>query len=509
MFYFPTTGAYARRITLLGLDDSYFALRRNVCLHMSQPDVRAEPVLTPGDSDAPDGKAAHFYGTVLYDQGKYRMWYEGMSIGANPDMPAEEWAALQQRPGLQHLMMGPICYAESEDGIHWVKPNLGQLKFKGNTDNNALNLPDAIIHCPTVIKDDEDPNPDRRYKMVYQYYLHTESIQNMPTMRTATSADGIHWTAGPRGLIEEFVEHCSFYKYNGYYIVNGQTNEPWRKGEGGAPRGRQGFVYISADFEHWLQESAESFALPEPHDPGQRGYLPQYHYDQVHLGTAPIGYGHMAVGLYCIWHNQEPFAAISGDFGLVLSDDGIRFREPVKGHLFLPSEASPVTALPDRTYPTVLCQANGIVNVGDETRIYHGRWRNTWQDVDSYYAEVALAVLPRDRWGAIKINPNRTEGSLLSAPIKLPRHAFEWRINADGVSGIRIELTDEKFQPLPEFSGEHCGTVLCDGLEERMMWPRGSMERLVDQTVRIRIIMNRDEQTEPAFYGLYGVMLSE
>jgi hypothetical protein len=42
----------------------------------------------------------------------------------------------------------------------------------------------------------------------------------------------------------------------------------------------------------------------------------------------------------------------------------------------LASADSPVTPLPDRTCPTILCQANGILNVSKETRIYHGRWRN-------------------------------------------------------------------------------------------------------------------------------------
>ena len=327
-------------------------------------------------------------------------------------------------------------------------------------------------------------------------------------MRTAVSPDGIRWTAGPRGLLDEFVEHSSFYKYNGYYIVNGQTNEPWRKGEGGAPRGRQGFVYISPDFEHWLKESAESFALPEPIDPGERGLHKAY--DQVHLGTAPLVYGNVAVGLTCIWRNRETFTDISGDFALVLSDDGIRFREPVKGHVYLHAEDSPVTGVPEKPYNTVLCQSNGILNVGDETRIYYGRWRNAWLPhgalSEDYYGEVALSVLPRDRWGSLEVDPGKEQGSVWSAPVTLPAEAFELRINADGTSGIRVELSDERFRLLPGYSGNDSGFVRQDGLDSPIVWPGEHPGELAGQTVRIRLRLERSDLVEPKLYAVYGVV---
>lgn len=508
MFTFPSTGIKTDRAVLFGMDDSYFPFRKNVSLHFNKPQVRKEPVLAPSsDPNAPDSIAAQFYGTVLHEGGKFRMWYVGMSLGMNPDMPPEDREWLKKRPALQRLMMGPICYAESDDGLHWVKPNLGQLKFRGSVHHNAIDLPDTLIHCPTIIKDEQDPDPNRRYKMVYQYYIHTESSRNAPTMRTATSPDGIRWTAGPRGLVREFVEHCSFYAYNGYYIVNGQSIEPYRRGEGGAPRGRQGFVHISPDFEHWLQESAESFALPEPQDPRQRGMTKIY--DQVHLGTAPLVYGNVAVGLYCIWHHREPFADISGDFGLVLSDDGIRYREPVKGHVYLHAGESPATPVPGKQLQTVLCQSNGILNVGDETWIYHGRWRNAWRPegdlTEDYYGEVALAILPRDRWGSLNVYPDQTEGSVWSVPMVLPEGKFEWRLNAEDAAGIRIELSDERFQLITEFSGSNSGFVRQDGFDSVVEWPGGELTQLSGRQVRVRVHLEKTERINPRLYAVYGV----
>ena len=49
--------------------------------------------------------------------------------------------------------------AESDDGINWTKPSLGQKEFKGSRDNNALDFPGRQTYGASVIKDEEDPEP--------------------------------------------------------------------------------------------------------------------------------------------------------------------------------------------------------------------------------------------------------------------------------------------------------------------------------------------------------------
>ena len=230
---------------------------------------------------ATDYVATHFYGTVLQDGGKFRMWYYG--------------AGWVPKPG-EAIQEGPICYAESEDGIHWTKPHLGQVEYKGSRDNNAIALPDSQTEGAFIIKDDDDPDASRRYKMVYE---NLPGHRRFMSVRMATSPDGIHWTAGPDAPISEGLEPCAFYKYKGLYYINAQF-APSGVSEGGHKAGRQGFVWVSPDFEHWLQESGESFLLPEPANPDARG-LDQPG-DQVHLGVAPINLGNVLVGLYCQWH---------------------------------------------------------------------------------------------------------------------------------------------------------------------------------------------------------------
>jgi hypothetical protein len=105
-FLFPTTGVKTERnAVLLAIDDASLPLKRNLCCYLSKPKVRREPVLTPSRENplAPGYLAAHFYGTVLFDQGKFRMWYYPCHLGRNPDWLTTEQSPVTPVPGKQSL----------------------------------------------------------------------------------------------------------------------------------------------------------------------------------------------------------------------------------------------------------------------------------------------------------------------------------------------------------------------------------------------------------------------
>ena len=476
-------------MVLLAIDDHALPFRRHLTYYLSKPDVRREPVLVPSADrpSAPDRVAAHFYGTVLHDEGRFRIWY---------------YAKNEERA--KPLESSMICYAESDDGVHWTKPALGQKGVGGGSDNNALDCPGRQTYGPCVIRDDEDPDPDRRYKMVYNPVQEEGPVagrfgQPVSTLGTATSPDGLHWTVGSAWPIDVFAEQSSLFKHGGMYYVHGQGI--FRGGgEGGSEHGRQGYVWVSPDFDEWVQGWAEGFTLPEPRDPSRRGY--EFHYDQVHLGVGAASFGNVQVGLYGLWHQtnaRQVGSGTSGDLGLVVSNDGIHFREPVKGS----RHDSPATPAPGKDYNTILCQYNGVLNVGDETRIYHGRWRNAGLSED-YYAEVALATLPRDRWGALGLYPDQSEGWVWSAPITMPEGRPEILLNADHPEWMSVEVSDDRFRLVPEFSGENNGTPQAEkGLEAPVRWPAGDLSRLTGQSLRFRIHLKKEGHREPRLFAAY------
>lgn len=140
----------------------------------TKPGIHPEPVLEP--SSVVDGAGTTVYGTVLYDQGMYRMWYQGTP---------KDWGGWN---------METICYAESDNGIDWRKPNLGLVDYPGqDKDNNLINIPG---HSMTVFVDPDAP-PSHRYRgTLCSGQCHEGSRpENLETygFYTVHSADGLSW----------------------------------------------------------------------------------------------------------------------------------------------------------------------------------------------------------------------------------------------------------------------------------------------------------------------------
>ena len=110
------------------------------------------------------------YATFLYDEGRYRCWYEPYYM---------QDGILAQRE---------IAYAESDDGICWRKPMLGLTTFNGSRENNLVDLGTrGWAHGQSVMKDPIAP-PEARYKMV------SCGCDPERALATAVSPDGLHWS---------------------------------------------------------------------------------------------------------------------------------------------------------------------------------------------------------------------------------------------------------------------------------------------------------------------------
>ncbi|MEF9438614.1 MAG: hypothetical protein L0922_07765 [Candidatus Mariimomonas ferrooxydans] len=153
-------------------------------------------------------------------------------------------------------------------------------------------------------------------------------------------------------------------------------------------------------------------------------------------------------------------------------------------------------------------KGNGILNVGDKTLIYHDRWLNA-EDANGvieahYSSEIALATIDRDRWGSYRVDPGHEDGEIWTTPIRLPDKPCDIVINADDAAGINVEISDERFSLLEEFSSENAARPVDEGgLDCRMQWPKGNFAALCGKTVRLRINMQRKGSIDPHLYALY------
>lgn len=131
-----------------------------------KPLLYPEPVMRP---EMPwEGTSLSFYGTVLRIGEAWRMYY----TTASPDFRAA------------------MCVADSTDGFHWTRPELGIHEFRGSKRNNIV-----LTHCRCVsVYYDAD---DEEYP--FRTMVHrgpSKTGHPVYGMYEAVSKDGYHWTEG-------------------------------------------------------------------------------------------------------------------------------------------------------------------------------------------------------------------------------------------------------------------------------------------------------------------------
>ena len=98
----PQTGIeIGKQTMLLPIDTVSLPFRRRLGLYMTRPEVRLEPVLGPDgrDPNTPDNMCAHFYGTVLHEEGPF----EGnTACGIMPNT----WGVTRTEPKKKAKLMG-------------------------------------------------------------------------------------------------------------------------------------------------------------------------------------------------------------------------------------------------------------------------------------------------------------------------------------------------------------------------------------------------------------------
>ena len=281
----------------------------------------------------------------------------------------------------------PMCYAESTDGINWTKPELGLVDLHGNKRNNICLIegePYSLTRVNdflSVLYEPEDPDPARRYKAVFIAHVPYDDIRGgmsaigikekrIGSTICATSADGLRWKVvgdRPANAAGERFEVSGLYRFGNFYYTTGQLISPWAWRPDGSDVGRVMMAYRSPDFQHWSQAKALSFARP-----GQL-ITPPITGQQTHMGAGLWNRGNVLVGLYGMWQDpaQKPPKGASHllgthiDMGLIVSDDGIHYREPVPGFKVI------ARGQPGEWDNTALLQGHAFVNVGDRTMIWY------------------------------------------------------------------------------------------------------------------------------------------
>ncbi len=472
--------------TVYAFDDVSIPYRYHVALTMVPATKHAEnPILHHGAPGSPDELRAQFYGSVIHTDGKYRMWYMAMAKGRDRTATVPEqsrcWPA----------------YAESPDGVHWTKPDLGLVDFHGSKHNNLLTFSPQPKFDQTqplslfILHEPREKDPARRYKMaLYGRYQATYDHSGVPfhkaTIYPYFSADGYHWTlansVSAAGVYDDqdvtfpadtIFELGGLYKFGNVYHVAGHQDIGTIQLPTGVAGNRVMVTHSSSDFIHWSKDFSLSFI--------RYGYRSKQDLNEAHEPAAVWNRHNVLLGLYGQWQGAARRQDARMPLGFLISNDGVHFREPRPDFAMIQPGGDGDW---DRHG---LIHGQGFENVGDKTYLYYGTWdfsvydnHNILQPGQSDPAGgVGLAWIRRDGFGYLSAQGG--EAQFTTSALTFPAGPEALRVNVTGLaaaSQLRVDLLDAEGSPLPGYSGDQAGVVEADGLASRVRWqnspPSGS-----------------------------------
>ena len=459
----------------LFIDERFFAECEGIALQMGTPVQHLEPVLLPDRAWEEWGIGA--YNTVWREaDGRWRMWYDAtMKTG----LPME---------GARRL-----GYAESADGLHWEKPALGLVEFRGSRDNNIVAplVEQQSMQGATVLRD-ERAAAEERYKLWTKFQpTDEERAQGVePGLWAMHSADGLHWQYYPDqpNPLRTMCDTQNMFFWDDWlelYVGYTRVRETQHLSEAAEGKGSYRCVgrMTSPDFRHWsaqeivFEADEEDLQIPVPFqrdDP--RPNIDFYTSCATKYDAAQDAY-FMLPAAYYHW-GEDDFPATM-DVQLLSSRDGISWQRQGERRAFLRQGW-------DGGLLSGMLFANPwFIPVGDELWLYYnGTARRHGSREDQQQARASgifRASLRLDGFVAAEAGYG---GGAFTTPL-LQFAGERLVLNFDGGAGgwLRVEVLDENGQVV-----QASEAVMGNGVCKEVSWEE-PIGKLAGTPVRLRFEM--------------------
>lgn len=457
--------------------------------------------------DAPWEGSGSGYHSIFNDGELYRMYYKSWQI----DPLGEANRDAKRNPLF-------CAYAESADGIHWRKPNLGLHEFNGSKDNNIVmvsGLQDGLnvdAGHPAVFKDtNPDAPPDARYKAIFR-------SKEPRGLLAYKSPDGIHWSPMADAPI---ITDGAFDSQNlAFWDTERKAYRAyWRFFDKGTQENpytgiRSIRTATSRDFIHWEHQADLAYVDSPPEQLYTNQIKPYFRAPHLLIGfpTRYIerGSGTVKAGEKDSLTNAERIdrwpaslqalpeaehrkmrAMASERYGAALSEglfmasrDGVNFKRWNEGFL-RPGIERPGSWNYGQQYIgwQVVPTKSALKGAPDELSLYA---------VESYWTGNSSALrrytLRMD--GFVSLQAPLKGGELLTKPIKFTGGKLSLNFSTSAAGGVWVEIQDMEGNPLPGYTLADCEPLFGDTIDRTVHWKRGSDVRsLSGRPVRLRFVL--------------------
>lgn len=431
------------------------------------------------------------YVTVFQDGDKYRMYYRGSHTS---------YLGEKDRPNTRDL----YCYAESADGIHWKKPELGLFESNGSKKNNIV-WDGVGAHAFAPFR---DMNPKCTAEAQYKALGAGGKRHGLYAFQ---SADAIHWKlVHPEPVITKGA-------FDSHNLAFWDTDRgEYREYHRDFRDGRDIRTSTSRDFVHWAEPEYVSYSANV--DPGRREGKAADLKDPVG-GKTPFGrvsqlYTNQIAPYYRAPHVLLGFPTRYIDRGWTESAKAL----PRYDYRQVRAKGSPRegTAVTDGMFITSRDRLQ--FSVWPESFLRPGlRLRESWFYGDTYQnwglvetksaitdapPELSIYVTERTMQeaggvlrryslridGFVSLHAPLAGGALLTRSLKFSGARLGLNVSTSAAGTVRVELQEDNGKPLPGFSLADCDPIYGDDLERTVSWKGSSnLSSIVGKPVRLRL----------------------
>ena len=440
--------------------------------------------------DAPWEGSGSGYHSVFQDGPLYRMYYKS-------------WHLDVKSPGTVNTGSHPLfcCYAESKDGIHWRKPELELVEFKGTKKNNIVMAGSQFTNVkadpghPAVFKDENSDCPaDARYKAI----IHSLKPHGLLAFK---SPDGIHWTPMKnepvitKGAFDS--QNLAFYdpvrrEYRAYWriftagVADGTT---WKPAGVRAIR-----TATSKDFLNWGPHADLTYVDSPAEQLYTNQIKPYYRAPHVFIGFparyVERGWSNSMRALPELEH-REWRAKASLRYGTAISEgllmasrDGVKFKR--WNEAFLPPGVQRAgTWNYGHQYIAwhLVETKSALIGAPNELSLYatESYWTGNSSELRRY-------TLRLD--GFVSANAPMSGGELITKPLTFTGKELRLNFSSSAAGDVRVEIQDASGKPQPGFGIEDCPPIFGDEIERKVTWKNGSdVSSLAGKPVRLRFAL--------------------
>jgi hypothetical protein len=470
----------------LFLDDALIEqLGGGAALRLHEPQAQ-EVVLT---HDAPWEGSGSGYHSIFRDGGLYRMYYKAWHLEVGGGKVKTDTHPLY------------CCYAESDDGLHWRKPELGLFDFRGSKANNIVLTPGKYGavnpdpgHCAVFKDENPAAAPAARYKAIFR--------SNTPKgLLPFQSPDGLHWTPMSEAPV---ITNGAFDSENLAFWdgARGEYRAYWRTFSAGVtdennwkPAGVRAIrTATSKDFVHWENEAD----LQYTDSPAEHLYTNQvkpYHRAPHLLIGFPTryterGWSESMRALPELEHREQR-AASNQRYGTAITEglimasrDGVHFKRWNEAFLRPGIEREGTWNYGHQYIGWHLVETkSALPGAPNELSLY--ATESYWTGNSSALRRYTLRLD-----GFVSVKAPMKGGELVTKPLTFTGQKLTLNFSSSAAGSVQVELQDAASQPLPGYALADCPTLFGDSLERTVTWKNGAeVSGLAGKPIRLRVVL--------------------